>query len=694
MDEKGAAVKKYLIYFCLTFSLCFGQQDLLQRSEIQNIMQQIFSQHLGQQALSGKIIANSYKIFIEQFDPEGIYLLQSEVDPYFNMNPQEVATLEREYQEGNFSDYIKLNDLIQKAISRARSYRSQLEQNPQALYEAALSAPRIDEKIKLGSYPATLQELQDKIKKSMVSYLQAEIQRFGIKGTQGSEEKAIMYYEKQLRTNEDQYTYRQENGEMMGAKDQENLFTLHVLKALAKSLDSHTAFFNTNEAYDMRVRLEKDFDGIGIVFQQSPQGIVVSSLLDGGPAARSQQIQVGDQLLELDGKKVDALDFEQVMELLKGEKNKPVKLVFKRPGTLQDKVFKIALKRETIVLNTDRVDVSYEQFGNGIIGKIILHSFYQNDQGVTSEKDVRNAIKQLDKEGNLRGLILDLRENSGGFLSQAVKVVGLFISNGVVVISKYSNGDEKIYRDVDNSKIYNGPLIVLTSRATASAAEIVAQALQDYGVALVVGDDRTYGKGTIQSQTVTDQKSGSYFKVTVGEYYTVSGKTPQLKGVRADVIVPGVYSQMEMGEKYLSNPIKPERKIPSEYKDNLSDIDRDVKPWFLHYYVPTIQKKEAKWRKMIPELKRNSSYRLERNKNYQLFIKHLATHSNLSLKEELEEQQRDEENYGVSDLQLSEATNILKDMIYIHSKTRLSSDKMSEYMIGSEPKSEWQEISK
>ena len=169
-----------------------------------------------------------------------------------------------------------------------------------------------------------------------------------------------------------------------------------------------------------------------------------------------------------------------------------------------------------IVVDNGRVDVTSQPFGNGIIGIINLHSFYQG-KDISSEEDVRNAIDKLQGQGDLRGLILDLRSNSGGFLSQAIKVAGLFITDGVIVISKYSNGEEKIYRDVDSQVAYDGPLIVLTSKATASAAEIVSQALQDYGVALVVGDEHTYGKGTIQTQTVTDNQSSSYFKVTVGK---------------------------------------------------------------------------------------------------------------------------------------------------------------------------------
>ncbi len=181
----------------------------------------------------------------------------------------------------------------------------------------------------------------------------------------------------------------------------------------------------------------------------------------------------------------------------------------------------------------------------------------------------------MEGKGKLLGLVLDLRNNPGGYLTQAVKVAGLFISDGVVVVSKYSNGEIQYYRDLDGNPQYTGPLVVLTSRLTASAAEIVAQALQDYGVALVVGDDRTYGKGTIQAQTVTDTGASSYFKVTVGEYFTPSGKSPQLTGVKSDVLLPGPYSKTKVGEKYLDHPIAADHIAPS-FNDDLKDIDAQI----------------------------------------------------------------------------------------------------------------------
>ena len=234
-----------------------------------------------------------------------------------------------------------------------------------------------------------------------------------------------------------------------------------------------------------------------------------------------------------------------------------------------------------------------------------------------------------------------------------MKVVGLFISNGIVVISKYFNGEEHFYRDVDGNQAYNGPMIVLTSKATASAAEIVAQALQDYGIALIVGDKQTYGKGTIQSQTITQEGNAAYFKVTVGKYYTVSGKTPQIEGVKADIVVPGPFTYEKIGEKYLDYPVKPDS-IPASYTDNLSDIAPNLKPWYMHYYIPTLQKKQTFWQKHLQQLQLNSSYRINHNRNYQTFLKQ-GSQGNVT-------------NYGQEDLQLEEAVNIMKDMIIMQSQ--------------------------
>jgi len=451
----------------------------------------------------------------------------------------------------------------------------------------------------------------------------------------------------------------------MNEAEKQNAFAMHVLKSLANSLDAHTTVLNPTEAYDMRIRLEKELQGVGIALQPSANGFIITQLVKDGPAAKSGLVEINDLLVEIDGTPVQRLSLSKVMEMLRGKPGSKVILVLKRMillnGVTIEKVVTVPLMREEVSVDEDRAQWSYVTFDGGIIGKIKLDSFYQGDNGITSESDVRNAISQLDKQGNLRGLILDLSENSGGFLSQAVKVAGLFITNGVIVISKYFNGEEHFYRDMDGKVTYDGPLIILTSKATASAAEIVAQALQDYGVAIIVGDEHTYGKGTIQSQTVTENQASTFFKVTVGKYYTVSGKTPQIQGVKADIVVPSQFVHENIGEEYLDYPLK-EDLIPPAYEDNLADIAPNLKPWYMHYYTPTLQHKKLFWERLIPQLKKNSESRMSQNTEYQAFIKGSSAPGKQKINPE--------------DLQMAEATAIMKDMITLQLHLRGSESEL------------------
>lgn len=645
------------------------EQNLLKTNDISRIMQKILSEHVEKKEINSQILGNALEIYIDQFDPHRMYLLESEVIPYFKATPDKLQQALKQYDQKNYDIFKQLNQTIQASIERSRRLRQNLESQ---IKNSSLHPSPDKEHIPLANQEAmppfaqTQEQLKERLMQNLGTYMNIQKKHLGTNITPRQKEEILNSYEKKLKEFESQYLYQDEKGNPLPLAEQENLFTIHVLKALAKSLDSHTSFFEANEAYDIRVRLQKEFKGIGLVLKDTNKGPRVTHMLEGGPAANSKLIQVGDILTEVDGKSVVDHPFEKTMEMLHGDKNTKVKLTFKRKEKKENSpdFYTVELTREVIIVNHDRVDVRSEQFGNGIIGIVSLHSFYQGE-GVSSEQDVRNAIEKLEKKGPLKGLILDLRDNSGGFLSQAVKVAGLFVTDGVIVISKYSNGEERVYRDIDGKTTYDGPLIVLTSKATASAAEIVAQALQDYGVALIVGDEHTYGKGTIQTQTVTDDQSTSYFKVTVGKYYTVSGHTPQKEGVKADILVPGHWNREEIGEMYadsLESDI-----IPSFYEDSLKDVPANLRAWYIKYYLPKLQKKTVVWKNLLPTLRKNSEYRIAQNKNYQYFLKG-------GEEDEEEPESEDEWNvtdkknrtYGEDDLQVQEAINILKDMIAIY----------------------------
>lgn len=330
-----------------------------------------------------------------------------------------------------------------------------------------------------------------------------------------------------------------------------------------------------------------------------------------------------------------------------------------------------------VVITEGRVDSSSVPIAGGIIGKISLHSFYEGEEDVSSVQDVALALATLAKKGPLKGVVLDLRDNRGGFLMQAVKVAGLFIKSGVVVISKTRDGKEHFYRDIDSSISFQGPLIILTSKATASAAEIVAQALKDYGVALIVGDEKTYGKGSIQMQTATSKASDPSFKVTVGQYYSVSGQSIQMIGVKADIVVPSFLFNQRLGEEFLQAPLKQDS-VSSAFKDSLSDVDPDMKGWYMQYYLPCLEGPKRPFEKYVPELRRRSEERLLANREYQRFLHGLPITKTQKKGNALEVVvlTPEQAERRVEALQMQEAVNILKDLIELSSSASAASSTM------------------
>lgn len=637
----------------LLFSSLNAHEEVLKVEDIHNVMGQIFEQHVTIKQMTSSILKNGLKTYIEQFDPGKIYLLESEARPYFKLDEASLAKILAQYNNNDYSAYLKLNELIVKTIERAREYRKTLVSNPTLLTQD-LMTPKVNHEEEYHLFSKDLAELQARIKLDMLVFLAQSLKH---DPQEAHKAQFLETYDKKMRSEEDLYIGTNEDGTPLSKIEKENLFALHVLKSLTSSMDAHTKVFDNTEAYDMKIRLEKGFHGIGIRVQQRNDNLVIVGLLEDGPAAKNGQIKVNDRIIKINGRPVSHESFDRALGLLRSDDRPDIELVLERGGDEKEhvtsKTFTVQLKREDVTINEGRVETQYEPYKDGIIGKITLHMFYKSDKGISSAEDVKKAIQQLRTKGKLLGLILDLRDNGGGFLNQAVKVAGLFITSGVIVVSKYSNGQEQVYRDTDGKDLYEGPLIVLTSRWTASAAEIVAQALQDYGVALVVGDEQTYGKGTIQSQTVTDNGSSSFFKVTVGKYYTVSGKTPQMQGVKADIVVPSKYSFDQIGEEFLDHPIPPDT-IPAEYTDDFQDVEPRLHSWYMQYYKPNIQHKSLQWKLLVPVLRKKSAERIKHNKAYQNFIEKSKHETNDAL-----------QPFGKEDLQMQEAENILKDMIQL-----------------------------
>jgi carboxyl-terminal processing protease len=662
-------ILNFLIILIVSFSFSSAfaqQQEDLSLKDVQKVMQEILAQHVDKKEITPDVLQNSFKSYLDQFDPERIYLFGNEASQFLNLDQAELKRVLENYRQNRFTKFEELDQMIQNAILRARKYREELAADKETIFQSSSNHPSVSNLLgedKKAPYPNDVSELKERMKGQAVRFISIERQRYGDKTVIDNKDKTLNAYFRQLEQKENLYLNQDDAGNPLSLREKEHHFATRILKAMTHSLDAHTSFFDANEAYDMKVRLEKGFKGIGVTLEKRVQGIYVAGLVKGGPAEKSGLVKTGDRVVKIDDTEVKDEPLSDVIEKLRDDSKPTVSLLLKRANSEgKEEDVSATLNREMIAVDEGRVDIDKESFEDGIIGKITLYSFYQGDNGITSEKDLREAIKNLQKEAKLKGLVLDLRENGGGFLNQAVKVAGLFITNGVVVVSRYANGEEKIYRDLDGKVSFRGPIIILTSKATASAAEIVAQALQDYGVAVIVGDEQTYGKGTIQSQTVTEGGANSYFKVTIGKYYTVSGKTPQLQGVKADIVVPSYYSKELIGEEYLEHLTAPD-KIPAVYQDPLSDIDAGLKPWYVRYYIPTLQKEESDWKQYIPALKERSQKRLVLNPEYQKFLK--GEWDAISLLG------GDQKIPPEHDYQMQEAVSILKEMIDLDKDTHL-----------------------
>jgi carboxyl-terminal processing protease len=637
-------MKRYFFAFIILIgSSLSALPEQLKKTDVRNSLEEMFSYHVEYKELTPLLVKRCFKLFVEQFDAQKLYLLQAEARPFLDLTSSNYESIIDHYYMDEYPEFETLTRVIRRGIERAQAWRQEIIRDL-VVNGDNLTAPAAEAYVQ---YAGTADQLKERLKTQMVRFLLAEKRaEGGGYWNAARREKILSFFDKRYQRFENTYLAPGSRGD--------HYLAMHILKAMARSLDAHTAYFSPDEAFEMRTALEKQFEGVGVVLKEGVDGVEVADLIRGGPAARSGEIQVGDFLVEVDGRQLANASYDEVLTALKGNGKKEVSLGLKRyEDKGNEKMYQVSLKREKIIMQEDRLSYHAEPFADGIIGKLTLPSFYESSDAPSCEMDIREALKELKRQGKLYGLVLDMRENLGGFLNQAVKVTGLFITSGVVVISKYAQGEVQYLRNIDPRVYYNGPLVILTSKASASAAEIVAQALQDYGVALVVGDERTYGKGSIQYQTVTDNDATAFFKVTVGRYYTVSGRSTQIEGVKTDILVPTEFAPYNIGERYLEYPLNNDH-VSSAYVDSLSDIDSNAKLWFQKNYIPYIQKKESVWRKMLPTLKANSAYRLQHDPNYKLFLEQLSP-----LARPLE----NEENWGMEDLQMNEAVSIVKDMI-------------------------------
>ena len=364
------------------------------------------------------------------------------------------------------------------------------------------------------------------------------------------------------------------------------------MNAFAQSIEPHTAYLSARTSENFEISMKLSLEGIGALLGRENEYTVISSVVPGGPADQDGRLKAGDRITAVgqgdDGKMVDVIGWriDDVVDLIRGPKDTTVRLEVlpedvsvSGPTSMID-IVRNEVKLEEQAAKSEVIEIPVEGSDNEVmkIGIIDLPVFYMDFAGRaqnkpdyrSSTRDVRRLINELEEQG-VTGIVVDLRNNGGGSLLEATTLTGLFIDTGPVVQVRNSSGRISLEEDVDPGMAWEGPLAVLVNRYSASASEIFAAAIQDYGRGVVVGEP-TFGKGTVQSlldlddYAPSDKPGMGQLKITMAQFFRVNGGSTQNQGVEPDIRFPSFGDPQEYGERSMENALPWTSIDPARYR--------------------------------------------------------------------------------------------------------------------------------
>ncbi len=360
------------------------------------------------------------------------------------------------------------------------------------------------------------------------------------------------------------------------------------MNAFAHVFDPHSSYFSPRNSEEYRIQMSLSYEGIGASLQLVDDYVTVLNVLPGGPAALSGKLNPNDRITAVaegkDGKLIDVVGWrlDDVVQLIRGKVNTVVRLQILPAGATpgsQEKTIELVRNKVTLEAQAAQKEVRKIKRGDRefTVGIINVPSFYQDFEAKASgekdyrstTRDVRRLIEQLKAE-NMDALVMDLRGNGGGHLTEATGLTGLFIPAGPIVQLRETGGRVEVLDDTEPSVAWDGPLVVLVDRFSASASEIFAGAIQDYGRGIIVGQ-QTYGKGSVQNLYPLDRYAlgtdpgFGQLTVTIGKYYRVTGESTQHRGVQPDISLPSAISPQEVGESTRESALPWDRIRPVQF---------------------------------------------------------------------------------------------------------------------------------
>jgi carboxyl-terminal processing protease len=550
-----------LITSCMFFQGPPTKDEVIEDMLLQNLN----STHYNPQEFNDTFSVHVFNLYLKRLDFNKKILLQEDVDKLAKYKYQIDDQVKK-----NSLDFFNLSlDIVTKrTLEDQKYYREILAQPFDFTKEEGVELD--PEKFK---FAANKEELRESWRK----YLKYQV-LFRVNDMMTEQEKALLKKDTVVKTKtpaemeadarKKVLKTQDEVFERLNKVDREDRFSLY-LNCIVGVYDPHTEYFAPVERDNFDIALSGQLEGIGAQLQQKEEEIKVSSIVPGSPSWRQGKLKAGDIILKVaqgsdEPVEVTGMKLDKVVKLVRGKKGTEVRLTVKKVagGTEVISIIRDIVQLEETYAHSDIVKANGQS-----IGYIKLPSFYadlKRQGGHSCAQDVKNELIKLKAEG-VDGVVLDLRDNGGGSLSDVVDMAGLFVDKGPVVQVKGRSGPPTVLNDRDESLLYDGPLVVMVNSGSASASEIMAAAIQDYKRGIIMGSSSTFGKGSVQQFSDLDDQLNSNFasykplgsvKVTRSKFYRISGGATQLKGVVPDIILPDRFMYLDLGERELDYPMK------------------------------------------------------------------------------------------------------------------------------------------
>jgi carboxyl-terminal processing protease len=521
--------------------------DPLLCSHLPHIQRGFLNHHILFKAYTPALEARIIQQFIEKLDPSKIYLLQDDVNKITELMKDIYAKTQKE----KCNPITEAHDIFVQRVKERNKY-----------VEGVLGPKyKMNKDVELVLDPKKRQFPKDKAESDdfTVKYVHFQIANYLASGMKIGEAKTqlVRRYARNLKN--------------LGTIKKEDIYASY-LDSFAGAMDPHSSFLSPDAREDFDIQMQLSLEGIGATLSSQDGYTVIENLIPGGSAAKSSLIEPQDKIISVGQGEAGPMEtvidepLRDVVRKIRGPKGSKVRLSMLRKANGKTRRIEVTLIRDKISLEDEAAQVTYVDKDVGGVKKkfalLDLPSFYSSSRrgGRSSASDMKKVLKDV-REKKVDGMILDLSSNGGGSLDDAVKIAGQFIKTGNVVETQGASKAIDQMADDEPEVDYTGPLVVLTSRLSASASEIVAGALQDYRRGVIVGGDHTFGKGSVQQVMPLPSDLGA-LKVTVGMFFIPAGNSTQHRGVFADVPLPGNFSTDEIGEKSLDYSLPP-RSLPN-----------------------------------------------------------------------------------------------------------------------------------